>query len=611
MARLITTLLTALTIWQLGNMGLPVNTNWGLWVVTSLLIVANGLVVWQGGFKTISVPRESLKIIFLEEYLFAVGLLAISIVRGFLPNIDSLEKFMDFGFIQRYLSSPTLPSEDMWQAGKTINYYSFGHFWASILVRYFGVSLAVGYNLILGYIAGLGMSLSFSISYLLAGAKNRKAGLTGGVIGAFATVLAGNSHVIWYLINHKGLSGYWYADATRFIHNTIHEFPAYSFVVSDLHGHLLDLPVVLVFIIVTLHWLNKKNWTDEIVMGVLLGIMMMTNTWDVAVYGLLLLVVGLQLIISDKKEILNLIRSAGVILLFMVLTAFPWWLSFKSISDGVALVKERSPLWQLGVLWTGGLIVSLLAAITERKNKQALVIRSLALTVVLLILIPELVYAKDIYPDHPRANTMFKLTYQASILIGLLSGALWGKLFDKERKLSIWWRWSAILLATIVFAGTMIFPAEAFTTFYENFNTYRGLNGETWMETTMPEKYGAIKFLRENADGKNMIEAVGDSYTNLNAVSAFSGVPTVEGWRVHEWLWRGGYDPVAARETEVREFYEGKDLQRDKDLIKKYRIGWILVGQDERDHYQVDEKSLSILGEKVWSDGDTYLIRVK
>src|SRR5258706_5026574 len=131
------------------------------------------------------------------------------------------------------------------------------------------------------------------------------------------------------------------------------------------------------------------------------------------------------------------------------------------------------------------------------------------------------------------------------------------------------------------------------------------------MENTMPEKYGAIKFLRENADGKNMIEAVGDSYTNLNAVSAFSGVPTVEGWRVHEWLWRGGYDPVAARESEVREFYEGKDLQRDKYLIKKYRIGWILVGQDERDHYQVDEKSLSILGEKVWSDGDTYLIRVK
>jgi hypothetical protein len=28
--------------------------------------------------------------------------------------------------------------------------------------------------------------------------------------------------------------GYWYADATRFIHNTIHEFPSYS-PVSDLH----------------------------------------------------------------------------------------------------------------------------------------------------------------------------------------------------------------------------------------------------------------------------------------------------------------------------------------------------------------------------------------
>ena len=38
---------------------------------------------------------------------------------------------------------------------------------------------------------------------------------------------------------------YWYPNATRFIHNTIHEFPLYSFVVSDLHGHVLDIPIVL------------------------------------------------------------------------------------------------------------------------------------------------------------------------------------------------------------------------------------------------------------------------------------------------------------------------------------------------------------------------------
>jgi uncharacterized membrane protein len=163
----------------------------------------------------------------------------------------------------------------------------------------------------------------------------------------------------------------------------------------------------------------------------------------------------------------------------------------------------------------------------------------------------------------------------------------------------------------IIFLGTMIFPTQSFTTFYESFNNYRGLDGEAWMEKDMPEKYKAIQFLRENVDGKNMIEAVGDSYTQLNAVSVFSGVPTVQGWRVHEWLWRGGYDSVATREAEVRQFYETSDIEKQKELIEKYRIGWILVGNDEREHYQIDEESLSLLGEKIWSDGETYLIKVK
>lgn len=611
LSRLITSLITTIVIWQLGNLGLPINTNNGLWIVTGLLVLGNLLIVQKDGFKAISIPREALRIIFLEEYLFTVGLVAISLVRGFLPNIDSLEKFMDFGFIQRYLNSPTLPAEDMWQAGKSINYYSFGHFWASIQVRFFGVDLGVGYNLMLGYVAGLAMSLSFSISYLIGEAKSKTAGLWGGLIGAFAVVLAGNSHAIWYLISHKGMTDYWYADATRFIHNTIHEFPSYSFVVSDLHGHLLDLPIVLMFIILTWHWLKSHNWYDEVIMGIIFGIMMMTNTWDVAVYGLLLTVLGVQMALTDKTEALRLIRSAGIMLLFMALTALPWWLSFKSISDGIALVKERTPWWQLGVLWAGGLTVSCMAVITEGRNKQKLIVRSLTVTIVLLILIPELIYAKDIYPDHPRANTMFKLTYQASILIGLLSGALWGKLFDHERKLPLWWRIPATLIAVSIFVGTMIFPTIAFTTFYNNFNEYRGLNGEKWMETTIQEKYGAIKYLRDNLDGRNMVEAVGDSYTQFNAVSVFSGVPTIEGWRVHEWLWRGGYDSVSLRETDVRNFYEGNDLQEKKELIKKYRLGWVLVGADERKTYEVDEESLKLMGDKVWSEGNTYLIKIK
>ena len=255
-SRLITTLAASLIIWELSHLGLPVNTNVGLVAVLSGLALFN---VWWWMTKKPEnrLTKESIKIMVMEEYLFFVGLLGITLIRGFLPNIDSLEKFMDFGFINRYLVSSTLPAMDMWQAGKSINYYSFGHFWASGLIRLFMVEAAVGYNLVLGFIAGLSMSIAFGIAHFLAGAKKPLAGMIAGLIGAMTTVIAGNSQIIWYFISNRGLANYWYADATRFIHNTIHEFPGYSFVVADLHGHVLGLPAVLLLILVFLLWLRN------------------------------------------------------------------------------------------------------------------------------------------------------------------------------------------------------------------------------------------------------------------------------------------------------------------------------------------------------------------
>jgi len=610
-SRLFTTLMASLVIWETANLGLPANTNTGLWVTTLGLILFNLGLIFRYGWESIKISKETLKIVVIEEYLFLVGLLGVALIRGFFPNIDSLEKFMDFGFMNRYLLSPTFPAMDMWQAGKSINYYSFGHFWSSTVIRYFGTSATVGYNLVLAFIAGLSLSMAFSISYFLAGARRHMAGMIGGLAGAFATVMAGNTHVIWYFITHRGLTGYWYADATRFIHHTIHEFPGYSFVVADLHGHLADLPMVLAFIFIFLRWLNSRKLLDEIMMGILFGVMMMTNTWDVAVYGLLLTIAGVLMTFKSPTNLIRLLKTAGVMFLFMVLTALPWFMSFQSISSGIKIVQERSPLWQLAVLWTGGWLVSLIAVLTEKRGKFSLPIWTLALCIMMLIIIPELVYAKDIYPDHPRANTMFKLTYQASIMIGLLTGAVLGKLFDRERKLFWWWRWPAILIMGVIFIGTMIFPTVSFPNYYANFKTYQGLDGEKWLQISMPERYEAIRYLRNNPDDKNMVEAVGDSYTNFNAVSVFSGVPTIQGWRVHEWLWRGGYEPVALREIEVREIYESRDPTKVSGLLKKYNVGWIMVGEDERSVYQINEEGLRTFGKKVFQDGETYLIRVR
>ncbi|KKS32871.1 MAG: hypothetical protein UU94_C0001G0100 [Candidatus Collierbacteria bacterium GW2011_GWB2_42_12] len=317
------------------------------------------------------------------------------------------------------------------------------------------------------------------------------------------------------------------------------------------------------------------------------------------------------MVVADIGELKKLLKTVGVMFVSFLLVALPWWLSFSSISSGVEVVTERSPFWQLLVLWSGGLVINILAVIIEGRGEKKIVIRTLALSAVFLIAIPEFVFARDIYPNHPRANTMFKLTYQAFILMGILLGVTFGSLLDRGRKIVLGLRVVAIFIIFFIFVGTMNFSFIAFTTYYGGFSNYYGLDGEKWMQTKVPENYGAVKYLRKNMNGKNMVEAVGDSYTLFNVVSVFSGVPTIQGWRVHEWLWRGGYSMVASREAEVREIYQGVSIEKTKEILDKYNIGWILVGLDEKITYKINEEKIWQLGEMVWEEGDTYLIKVE
>ena len=609
MGRIIFTVGISLIVWNLAYLGIPMNTNTGVGVSVAVALVVSMVFSINRERLPKHDFRRTIKFIVLEEYLFIVGFGLMAIVRGFAPEIHSLEKFMDYGFIKRYLESPVLPTGDMWMAMKNINYYSFGHFWSSVLIRILGVTPAIGYNLVLAFIAGTGLSMSFMVVSNLTTGKD-KAGIIGGLIGSMAVMVGGNFHALWYLLSHLGMNGYWYADATRFIHNTIHEFPSYSFIVSDLHGHLLDLPMVLAFIGIYVVWVKQGKLIFEVLMGVLMGVMMMTNTWDLAVYGLLMIVFAITVLFSGKIRFVKLTRAAFVMMIMITLTAGLWWVNFQSISNGVGLVKERTPLWQLAVLWTGGVIAGLLALMTSIKGKQRLTVLSIFITVVLLIVIPELVYAKDIYPNHPRANTMFKLTYQAFIMMGLMLGVAAGQAAGGwKKKPSI--RLIVGFLSIIIFSGSMIFPVNGFTSYYANFKEYKGLDGEAWMAEEMPEKYQASMFLRKNSNGMNMVEAVGDSYSNFNAVSVFSGVPTICGWRVHEWLWRGGYETVGLRDGEVKSIYEGKNKEEVMKILSKYRVGWVLIGSDERQKYQVNETVLLSLGKIAWTDKNTYLIKVE
>ncbi|MFZ2202418.1 MAG: DUF2298 domain-containing protein, partial [Microgenomates group bacterium] len=533
--RTVITLAVALAIWFTGHLKAPVNNDLGIAMTLFLIVFSTQMVLGREIKPALRSLHKIGYLVLTEEILFALGLFGYALVRGYQPDILGLEKFMDFGFIKSYLVSPTLPAADMWWAGGTINYYSFGQFWASVLIRIWGVGAEVGYNLMLAFILASSLSLAFSVIVNLSAEKelSRTKTTIAGLMGALLVTLGGNSHTIWYLLTKGTLTGYWYADATRFIHNTIHEFPGYSFVVSDLHGHVLSLPMVLIFILLLIAWQRERKRLMEIGLGILLGVMAMTNTWDSVIYGLLLAILFFLNLLSRQTGIRELTKTLVVVGISAVITALPWLVGFSSISDGLAAVKERSPWWQLAVLWSihGGITLLVLMVAMRQKKKNFLIV-ALGLTAISLILIPEFVYVRDIYPSHPRANTMFKFTYQAFIMMGLMFGWLAGEAGKLKRL--FWFLGNGVL--GVLFVGLMIFPYLAFSSYYGGFRSYRGLDGFSFLKQRFPDEVEMIGYLEKRADGRNLIEAVGDSYTETDFISAFSGTPTIVGWRVHEWL---------------------------------------------------------------------------
>lgn len=628
-----------------------------------LFLVTNFLIFIKNKKEILKSIEKSLSSIFLQEALFSAGFFAWAKIRGFHPDINGLEKFMDYGFINSILNSQFLPPADMWYAGEPINYYWFGHLTTAVTTLLSNIPAAFSYNLMIATILGLSLTASFSIAASLAQkiTNKKRAIITAGLISAVLLNFAGNFHTPIYAIK-EGRDKYWYPDATRFIgynpetnDKTIHEFPIYSYVVSDLHAHLLNLPFVLLYIALllnyTLRWevrsgklekemgsektrtsyfknlashlsllTSKKNLVFGILpLGLVLGVMFMTNTWD---FGNYLLLTGVLLFVFKffqkgfwEAVYRTALTSVAILVISLVFTT-PFLLNFESIAKGIDFVNARTPLWQLGVLWGFPALLTICFVLTLAKLKfkfkrSDLFVASLLMTTWVLIILPEAIYVKDIYiASHHRANTMFKLTYQAFVMSYLASG------YITVRVLSLFKNYLSKFLVSLVFvsvfASILWYPSFAIKAFYQELKTYKGLNGESWLSEQHPDTYQVINWLRENVEGQpTILEAPGDSYTEFNVISAYTGLPTVSGWFVHEWLWRGSAEIPQARVTDIQQVYTSEDIALTQKLLSKYNVEYVIIGSFERQKYpSLNEEKFPQLGTEVFSSGNTKIYKV-
>ncbi|MBU0619305.1 hypothetical protein KKD62_03665 [Patescibacteria group bacterium] len=652
LSKVIGIILVSWLTWWLGSLKIA-PFSFGPYVALALIWLANLFLLRKQKTQLFKAAKALWLIWLIEEGLFLITLAGFSFIRAHQPDIIGLEKYMDFGFVNSILKTKYFPPKDIWWQGGTINYYYFGHLMTAVLTYLSRLPSNITYNLM---IASL-FSLTFSAGFCLGGnlwhislqklkylpARNRYAQsvaggggqaklkvkdfISGGLLSALSITLMSNLHPLIYI--WQGINKYWYPDATRFIPNTIHEFPMYTFAVADLHGHLNNLPnaIVLVAFIIVL-WQNLLKQRTLItkdfkllVLGfsVFLGVAYMTNAWDFVLY---LGAAGFVwfLALWQKRGLLSGIVISGLITLALALWSLifslPFHLNFSSFAQGIGWVKDHSQLWRLMILWGfwGFISLTFLIALISKKRRKKIQPKTLLTLSLLafgwiLVITPEFIYLKDIYEGHYRANTMFKMAFAAWVIFGF-AGSLtiqWLKNNLKEPLKTVWF-----LIILAVMAGCLTYPIWAIRSYYNGLKYYRGLNGTAYLKKNYPDDWAGIQWLNQNvADQPTILEAVGESYTDYARVSVHTGLPTVLGWRVHEWLWRGSFDPVGQRTEEVKSIYQLSDLNQAKQLINQYQIEYIFIGTLEHQAYpQLNETALSQLGKKVFEQNNVRIYQL-
>jgi hypothetical protein len=397
--------------------------------------------------------------------------------------------------------------------------------------------------------------------------------------------------------------------------------------------------------------LISKNISIKIVILIsfLLSIAYMTNAWDGLIYlglsGLIFLFITFQNVkgkISQKviEVFLKMVKPTGVLFIMIFIFSYVFNSHFSPFANGIGIncspkfltelknfgpflfekdFCQVTPFWELLILY--GFFLFMFVSLVIFLRKRNLIISDYFVIIVslfsfLLIITPEIIYLKDIYTGHFRANTMFKLSYQAFIMLSISSvyafirivSELRGK--GKSVQAKIFYIIFIIIGLFLLFLVS-IYPYFAIPSGYGNLNNQKDLNGIKYLQTIKPGDYKAITWINNNIKGQPVIlEAQGDSYTDFARVSANTGLPTVLGWTVHEWLWRGSYDIPAARFDDIRNLYETDDTEQAKKIIDKYNIKYIYIGILENEKYKVSEDKFKELGNLIYTNNGTKIYKI-
>ncbi|MFC2023503.1 DUF2298 domain-containing protein [Chloroflexota bacterium] len=363
-------------------------------------------------------------LILVNELLFLVFFGLFLLIRSGNPDLwhawKGGEKPMDFAYLNAVIKSTEFPPYDPWFSGGYLNYYYFGQVMVGTLIKLIGIVPAVAYNLVIPLWFSLTATGAFSVTYNLVKASEGPEApgrhplgpgialrpMVFGFMGAMFVAVLGNLGELALLMEKLGegvlpsfnsaIPGVaplvkaavgafqvvfdgrslpipldqWYWNASRAIpagpyESVITEFPFFTFLYSDLHAHLIALPLSLLSLAIALAIVRRggrSRWKSYLgSFGLLLlwaltiGAMRTTNTWDVPPH--LILALG-ALIISAYayhrraensvwRQVGSVVVQFGILfLLSWRLLYWPFWANYGSFYNQISVWSgTRTPIW--------------------------------------------------------------------------------------------------------------------------------------------------------------------------------------------------------------------------------------------------------------------------
>lgn len=351
------------------------------------------------------------------------------------------EKWMEYAFLNAIDRSSSFPPMDPWLSGYAISYYYFGYVIVAALAKVTGVPMSHGFNLgiaLLFALTALGATgVAFNLIALvrprgrLAGSEAREDGLGESqearsesaplawrlffpaLLGFVLVLGIGNFEGVWEAVHAKGWGSpalwnwldihnlsdapvtgsfrpddnYWWWRASRTVNDrdwasgahveVIDEFPFFSFLLGDMHPHVLALPFA--FLAMGLGLSLCLNPARGAVGGralpldpgrlalamVILGGLSFLNTWDFPFY--LFVVVAAYLLGRVRQEgwgmpaWLDAGRLALIVAVGGVLIYLPFYTGFSSQARGILPNVVFPTQWQQFATMFGPLLIVLAA----------------------------------------------------------------------------------------------------------------------------------------------------------------------------------------------------------------------------------------------------------